>query len=264
MKYLQGDVVKILNTSGAVVASYTYDAWGKVTNSGNVVGQYNPIRYRGYYYDTETGFYYLQSRYYDPAIKRFINADDASLIGANGDFISFNLYAYCLNNPVMGYDPLGKWTVSFGKSYSAYVFIGISFSWNIVLDSSGNIAFQVSKANVFEKEGGVVMGTVSLGMSSTFTRTSLDTYKDLEGPGLSAGASVSVGPLSVGKEKITPLDDFNIVGETRSLGIGVGSPVDVNITASITETKMSFNIYHVADKIKNSWESFWSRIGCKK
>ena len=69
MKYLQGDVVKILNTSGAVVASYTYDAWGKVTNSGNVVGQYNPIRYRGYYYDTETGFYYLQSRYYDPAIK---------------------------------------------------------------------------------------------------------------------------------------------------------------------------------------------------
>ena len=68
VRNLQGDVVKILNTSGGVVASYTYDAWGKVTNSGNVVGQYNPIRYRGYYYDIDTGFYYLQSRYYDPAI----------------------------------------------------------------------------------------------------------------------------------------------------------------------------------------------------
>ena len=85
VKNLQGDVVKIVNTSGNVVASYSYDAWGKVTNSGNVVGQYNPIRYRGYYYDTDTGFYYLQSRYYDPVVKRFISADDESLIGVNGD-----------------------------------------------------------------------------------------------------------------------------------------------------------------------------------
>ena len=112
VKNLQGDIVKIVNTSGNVVASYSYDAWGKVTNSGNIVGLYNPIRYRGYYYDTDTGFYYLQSRYYDPTIKRFINADDASLLGANGDFISFNLYAYCLNNPTMYSDESGyapKW-----------------------------------------------------------------------------------------------------------------------------------------------------------
>ena len=63
VKNLQGDVMRIMDTSGTVVANYYYDAWGKVTNSGNVVGQYNPIRYRGYYYDTDTGFYYLQSRY---------------------------------------------------------------------------------------------------------------------------------------------------------------------------------------------------------
>ena len=119
VRNLQGDVVKILNTSGGVVASYTYDAWGKVSYSGSI-GQINPIRYRGYYYDTDTGFYYLQSRYYDPAIKRFINADDASLIGANGDFISFNLYAYCLNNPVMCKDESGyapewlEWTLDIG------------------------------------------------------------------------------------------------------------------------------------------------------
>ena len=108
VRNLQGDVVKILNTSGAVVASYTYDAWGKVTNSGNVVGQYNPIRYRGYYYDTDTGFYYLQSRYYDPAIKRFINAD--GYINANGDFIGFNMFAYCSNNPINHIDKNGTST----------------------------------------------------------------------------------------------------------------------------------------------------------
>ena len=71
-----------------------------------IVGQYNPIRYRGYYYDTDTGFYYLQSRYYDPEIKRFINAD--AYVNANGDFIGFNMYAYCSNNPVNLVDNDGK------------------------------------------------------------------------------------------------------------------------------------------------------------
>ena len=84
IKNLQGDVMRIVDATGAVVANYSYDAWGKVTNSGNIVGLYNPIRYRGYYYDTDTGFYYLQSRYYDPVVKRFINAD--GYVNVNGDF----------------------------------------------------------------------------------------------------------------------------------------------------------------------------------
>lgn len=68
---LEGDVVRILNTSGATVVAYSYDAWGKctvTTGASNAIANANPIRYRGYYYDTDTGFYYLQSRYYDPAI----------------------------------------------------------------------------------------------------------------------------------------------------------------------------------------------------
>ena len=60
----------------------------------------NPLRYRGYYYDSETGLYYLQSRYYDPAIGRWINADDTECLGVEGEFISYNLFAYCLNDPV--------------------------------------------------------------------------------------------------------------------------------------------------------------------
>ena len=90
--------------NGNCVASYTYNAWGEhtVTNytSANI-GNINPFRYRGYYYDTETGFYYLNARYYDPQIKRFISADEIGYLGANGDLNSYNLYAYCSNNPMV-------------------------------------------------------------------------------------------------------------------------------------------------------------------
>ena len=105
---VQGDVIAIMRAAtGQVVARYSYDAWGKctVTNaSGYTVGEKNPFRYRGYYYDTETGLYYLNSRYYSPEFGRFISAD--SLIdnrGAN----SQNLFAYCHNNPVNVTDSTG-------------------------------------------------------------------------------------------------------------------------------------------------------------
>ena len=71
------------------------------------MAEINPLRYRGYYYDTETGFYYVSSRYYDPEIGRFINADDVNLLGANDDFASLNLFSYCGNNPISRADSNG-------------------------------------------------------------------------------------------------------------------------------------------------------------
>ena len=107
---LQGDVIGIYDENGQFVVQYAYDAWGKllsVTGTlANTIGQINPIRYRGYYYDNETGFYYLQSRYYDPETGRFINAD--VILGANDDIISYNLFAYCSNNPINFSDPSGN------------------------------------------------------------------------------------------------------------------------------------------------------------
>ena len=107
---VQGDVIGILNQSGAQIVSYQYDPWGKVLSvsgsEASAIGQLNPIRYRGYYYDTETGFYYLQSRYYDPTTRRFLNAD--GIIGANQDAICYNLFAYCSNNPIMFTDASGN------------------------------------------------------------------------------------------------------------------------------------------------------------
>ena len=106
----QGDVSAILDSSGKIAASYDYDAWGNCTvydSSDAAIGDLNPLRYRGYYYDAETGFYYLQSRYYDPAICRFINADTFATTDANG-FLSANMFAYCENNPVMRTDESGE------------------------------------------------------------------------------------------------------------------------------------------------------------
>ena len=112
-----GDVVAIRDENGNILAKYEYDAWGNVTvydQYGNVntnstfIGNVNPIRYRGYYYDTETGFYYLQTRYYDPTICRFINADNYELVATLASRGGLNMYSYCANNPIMYTDETGE------------------------------------------------------------------------------------------------------------------------------------------------------------
>ena len=117
-KNLQGDIVAVYNEGGTKLVSYTYDDWGKIEISEhnlsgtNFNATYNPFRYRGYYYDSELGFYYLNSRYYDPETGRFISID--SLIsGAYGSVLGKNLFAYCFNNPITFVDPNGNfpWVV---------------------------------------------------------------------------------------------------------------------------------------------------------
>ena len=99
---IKGDVIGIYNASGTQIAKYSYDAWGKCTPKtlvSNSFSSYNPIRYRGYYYDRETTLYYLNARYYDPSWRRFISPDHVSSLNpstANG----LNLYSYADNNPI--------------------------------------------------------------------------------------------------------------------------------------------------------------------
>ena len=147
IKNLQGDITKIVNHQGKVMVEYTYDAWGNilkeksnVTPSYATVKEFNPFRYRGYVYDTDTGLYYLQSRYYDPKTGRFINADDTAYVDTNsGTPLSTNMFAYCENNHINDTDPWGylgkhwwnsvKWVsriidavllvISVGKTYMA-------------------------------------------------------------------------------------------------------------------------------------------------
>ena len=94
-KNLQGDVIGIVNASGSSVAEYRYDAWGQVLSATGTMASVNPIRYRGYYYDAETELYYLHSRYYDPEVGRFINADAFASTGQG--ILGANMFAYCEN-----------------------------------------------------------------------------------------------------------------------------------------------------------------------
>lgn len=117
-KNLQGDIIAVYNADGDRIGSYIYDAWGNFTVTvestntileSKIVRIFNPFRYRGYYYDTETQLYYLQSRYYNPAWGRFLNED--GYISTGTGLLGYNMYAYCNNNPVMGYDPTGYFEV---------------------------------------------------------------------------------------------------------------------------------------------------------
>ena len=125
LKNLQGDVIAITDYTGEVVCRYTYDAWGKVTGitgSLTLIGTENPYRYRGYYYDTETGLYYVSSRYYDPEIGRFLNSDEVGLMSCFGLSVSYNLFAYCENTPINMTDPRGYKAT---KLYSGVVGFGL-------------------------------------------------------------------------------------------------------------------------------------------
>ncbi len=112
----QGDVIRMLDSTGTTVASYEYDPFGNIITATGIMAEANPLRYRGYYYDRETGFYYLNSRYYDPKIGRFINAD--SYVSTGQGIVGYNMFAYCGNNPVNGTDPEGQfleWLWEWGR-----------------------------------------------------------------------------------------------------------------------------------------------------
>ncbi|MDD3397507.1 MAG: RHS repeat-associated core domain-containing protein [Clostridia bacterium] len=143
LKNLQGDILNILNSSGDVISEYVYDAWGNhkvyaiendqmidITDdySYNNIAHINPFRYRSYYFDVETGLYYLKSKYYDPKTGRFINADDIKNLELGQDSLNgLNLYMYCNNNPIMYTDHNGSnWLEDILIGLGAITIIGLS------------------------------------------------------------------------------------------------------------------------------------------
>ena len=202
---MQGDVVQIYSIWGTLLVEYDYDAWGNCTvvyehSSYGDLAEINPIRYRGYVYDFETGFYYLNSRYYDPQVKRFINADDASLLGVNGDFASFNFYSYCGNNPVTRADDCGTF-------------------WNFVI-------------------GGVVgglMGGISAAISSYSTTGSVDVGSVILGTvtGAIGGVIGASGLCAVGQAVASGL--LGIANNVGSTLVSGGDLSDVDVVDALVD-----------------------------
>ena len=158
-KNLQGDIVAVYNQNGIKVAGYAYDAWGSCTttyyNGGaNTAAKYNPFRYRGYYYDSETGLYYLQSRYYDSAMGRFISAD--AYVSTGQGLLGFNMFAYCGNNQVNRIDSEGQFWLSAILVTVAFISIPMLLSSCVTGNSNANTGLYV---NEYTSDKGYLSGS---------------------------------------------------------------------------------------------------------
>ena len=184
---LQGDIIGIVDSEGSQVVVDRYDAWGEVLVSSDASGfglsQINPLRYRGYYYDQETGLYYLQTRYYDPKVRRFLNADDASVLTKDPEQLTEkNLYAYCDDNPVMYRDDTGMFDIVSG-----------------IFGAVTNVATTYFAAKVTGQECGVWDLAVAAfaGLVSGMTKSSL--YITLVSAFIS-GVGTTIGSLAGGSD----------------------------------------------------------------
>ena len=228
---LQGDVVQIIDEGGVLQAEYVYSPWGEIISAEGDLAEINPLRYRGYYYDSETGFYYLRSRYYDPENHRFINADTYASTDS-GDAISCNMFAYCQNNPVMLGDENGEiagWLVraivgaAVGTITGAISALVTGGSAKDVLSSAavGFVTGGIVGATGSMKAGKIVGRAVASAINGGYTYYSArKAGASVGGAALAAGASAAI---SYGTASLSALagDDL-LVGTVSDLNIGLG------------------------------------------
>ena len=161
-KDVQGNIIAILDSYGEVVVEYSYDAWGRNACSGyqcETLGALNPFRYRGYYYDTETGLYYLKTRYYDPTLGRFMTIDGIEYLDPE-TINGLNLYAYCNNNPVMNVDPNGTW--SWKKFWRGVV---------VVVGAAAAVVVTVCTLGAGSVAGAMIIGATVAAAGNLFNQT---------------------------------------------------------------------------------------------
>ena len=206
----QNDVVGLMDASGTRVVEYTYDAWGKLISTtgtlANTLGADNPFRYRGYYYDTETGLYYLMARYYDPEVCRFISADVYMTTGQG--VLGGNMWAYCGNNPVRRVEVLGQswediWELFgslFGAGGETVAEKSITKEYNYIV-----ISFEVSDSVSYSEPFGKTDAQIvffsnntngkrsDFGVSINAFETSASAYVFSSADSLSVGTGISVG-----------------------------------------------------------------------
>ena len=260
----QGDVSAILDSGGKIAASYDYDAWGNCTvynSSDAAIGDLNPLRYRGYYYDAETGFYYLQSRYYDPAICRFINADAYATTNA-GSFLSCNMFAYCGNNPVNRADQSGTFWKEIGSFFNK-VGTAIAGFAKATFGAGSSLSATITKTEV-EYLPDPLPITVKLGTKTTQTISkhgnsskpiSVYAKGNAEHPIKSSSAGIKINIAKFTLDISMGLDNIGISG---SLSNG-NTTNSFGLKANLSELKVGFE-GSTAVKWDNNTETTYTNV----
>ena len=270
VKNAQNDVVAILDSNKTVIAEYTYDAWGNCTvssknwSSGSSNGWIqsepinmkvslaNPIRYRSYYFDSETHFYYLNSRYYSPEMCRFLNAD--GLVQTGQGLLDKNMFVYCLNNPISFSDSNGMWAMYVGLSANVTAALGLSGTVAIAFDSKGNCEFigSYSGSNLGELPY-LGIGDIGAGFVVGYF-WDVDTIYELCGKATQYG--FSIGPSwYVSIDFITFSNQVLPSGVQFTLGIGVG--VDVHVAIANTVLLSHMDIIYIDDDTCLAFDDVW-------
>ena len=165
LKNQQGDIIGITDCNGNAIARYSYDAWGVCTivqdASGCGIAAINPFRYRGYYYDSEIGMYYLQSRYYNPSVGRFVNADDSTYVAVDGTILSCNIFVYCKNAPSTALDNSGCSTMDIAQGSYQWAYMLATLIPAVAAAKAGIIA-SIKSVLAFLWNVFVVVGLVLL------------------------------------------------------------------------------------------------------
>ena len=183
IRNIQGDITSIIDTEGNIICTYAYDGYGNhivLDENGNEdtsltsIGHLNPFRYRGYYFDEESGLYYLNSRYYDPETGRFISPDILTILDeTKGQINGLNLYMYCRNNPIMYIDSNGCFAISFGALLSG-ILIGVGIGASIGFISAAYSDYKddgiLFNGDLLNYIGSILGGAISgagIGLAST-------------------------------------------------------------------------------------------------
>ena len=244
----QGDVIRIVDTSGKTVAEYTYNGWGEILNvsnaKGSEIGTLNPIRYRGYYYDSELNMYYLQSRYYDPVMKRMIASDDESLT-SDATLNNNNLFAYCDNNPVNRADTEGEcWNVVAGAVLGATFNIGSTVLVNMIAGEK-TTAKDIAYAGLSGAATGALGGALSSEWVSTAAEVAINSFASGVSEAMSQYSTVKAR-ANTEKRKITTKEKATVATHAiaaagaaaiTSLVSGHKRPIKARVTIKIGKGK---------------------------
>ena len=215
IKNAQNDVVAIVDSNKNVIAEYQYDAWGRIVSVTDVegndisaqkdhIGNVNPIRYRSYYFDSETYFYYLNTRYYSPEMCRFLNADDTdTLLCSPNELTDKNLFAYCDNNPVMRVDHGGDFWMLIGAAVGAVV--GGAVSAISQYTSTGKVNWGVVGVNAAAGAISGVLASTGVGLVASV------------GINAALGGGTYVAEQAIKREKVTV---GGVVASSVAGGIG--------------------------------------------